>query len=45
MIFKASQELKFWNWRGQKIKDETLGEDEEGEVIEKDDVIKDKDEL
>ena len=40
-----SQELKFWNWRGKKIKDESFGEDEEGEVLENDDVIKDKDEL
>ena len=39
---KASEELKFWNWRGERVKEEDLEEDEEGEVVENESDIKDE---
>ena len=40
---QASEELKFWNWRGEQLRMENFEEDEEGEVIE--DYLETKDEL
>ena len=40
VVSQASVEVKSWNWRGERIEMGELGEDEEDEVLENDDHVK-----